>query len=238
MYIKFFHGYGQDKTHEAADNSSSESELSVELQEKKDSQKKGKARLYRLACVILTVICLVLLLVVIILSVKLQTGSPACTEGEETFALSKQGALSCSFDQCQALFPKVELKYLGCRQCADGWLTFGRSCFYLSTFRRSWDESQRDCSSRGGSLAVISSPDIQSYLTMKGNVKYWIGLRHNGLTWRWVNNTELGQSYWADFTSDGDCGFLNSGGPPEKNWMKASCQASAYFICQLWTQEH
>ncbi|XP_074540090.1 C-type lectin domain family 9 member A-like [Halichoeres trimaculatus] len=199
-----------------------------------DSQKKGKARLYRLACVILTVICLVLLLVVIILSAKLQTGSPACTDREKP---AEKGAKTCSFDQCQALFPNVQLQYLGCRQCADGWLTFGRSCFYLSTFRKSWDESQRNCSSRGGSLAVISSPDIQSFLTMKGNMKYWIGLRQNGPTWRWVNNTVLGQSYWGDYMSDGDCGILNSEGPSGKNWMKASCQASAYFICQLWTQE-
>lgn len=48
-----------------------------------------------------------------------------------------------------------------CQQCADGWLTFGRSCFYLSTFRLSWDESQRNCSARGGSLAVISSQRVQ-----------------------------------------------------------------------------
>lgn len=204
-----------------------------------DPKKKGKTRLYRFACLILTLICLVLLLVVIILSVKLQTGSTACPEGEGNLALSKQAAPTptCSFDQCQALFPNVQLKYLGCRQCADGWLTFGRSCFYLSTFRRSWGESQRDCSSRGGALAVISNPEIQSFLTMKGNMKYWIGLRLYGPTWRWVNNTVLGQSYWADAMSDGDCGILNSEGPPEGNWMKASCQASAFFICQLWTKE-
>ncbi|XP_034553213.1 early activation antigen CD69 isoform X2 [Notolabrus celidotus] len=234
MYIKFCRGYGEDKKYKASANSSSESELSVELEGKKDTQTKGKTWLYRLACVILTIICLVLLLVVILLSMKLQSGSTACPDREGTTVLNKESAPTCGFNQCQALFPNVKLQYLGCRQCADGWLTFGRSCFYLSTFRLSWDESQRNCSSRGGSLAVITSPDIQTFLTQKGNLKYWIGLRQTGPTWGWVNNKVLGKSYWEDVTSDADCGILKSQSPPEKNWAKASCQASSYFICQLW----
>ncbi|CAJ1062459.1 C-type lectin domain family 9 member A isoform X1 [Xyrichtys novacula] len=201
---------------------------------KQDSQtdRKGKTRLYRLACVILSLICLVLLLVVIILGVKLRTGTTACPEIKESTAPSQQ-THTCNFDRCQALFPNVQLQYLGCRQCADDWQTFGRSCFYLSTFRLNWDESQRNCSSRGGSLAVISSPEIQGFLTSKGKMKYWIGLRQRGLTWGWVNNTVLGESYWADVTSNGDCGILSSDGPAERNWIKASCQSSSYFICQL-----
>ncbi|CAJ1062460.1 early activation antigen CD69 isoform X2 [Xyrichtys novacula] len=233
MYIKFCRSYGEDKKYEASANSSSGSELSVELKGDKDSQTKEKTRPYRLACVILSLICLVLLLVVIILSVKLQTGITAPWEKEESTPQSKQGAQTCSFEQCQTLFPDVPLKNLGCRQCADGWLTFGRSCFFLSTFRLNWDESYRNCYSRGGSLAVVSSPEIQGFLTSKGKMKYWIGLRQRGLTWGWVNNTVLGESYWADVTSNGDCGILSSDGPAERNWIKASCQSSSYFICQL-----
>uniref|UniRef100_A0A3Q3MFT7 Si:dkey-26c10.5 n=1 Tax=Labrus bergylta TaxID=56723 RepID=A0A3Q3MFT7_9LABR len=195
----------------------------------------GNVRLYRIACVFLTIISLVLLLVVILLSMKPQTGSTLCPESEETAPDTKQrAATTCSYSHCQALFPNVQLQYLGCRQCADDWLTFGRSCFYLSTFRLSWDESQRNCSSRGGSLAVISSPETQTFLTMKGKLNYWIGLRQSGSTWSWVNNTVLTESYWAtDATSGGNCGLLGSERPAEKNWLKAPCQASSYFICQL-----
>ncbi|XP_060905299.1 early activation antigen CD69 isoform X1 [Labrus mixtus] len=194
----------------------------------------GNLRLYRIACVFLTIICLVLLLVVILLSVKPQTGSTLCPEREETIAATRQSATTCSYSRCQALFPNVQLQYMGCRQCADDWLTFGRSCFYLSTFRLSWDESQRNCSSRGGALAIISSPETQTFLTMKGQLNYWIGLRQKGSTWSWVNNTVLRESYWAtDVASEGNCGLLGSERPAEKNWLKAPCQASSYFICQL-----
>uniref|UniRef100_A0A3Q3KR13 Uncharacterized protein n=1 Tax=Monopterus albus TaxID=43700 RepID=A0A3Q3KR13_MONAL len=50
---------------------------------------------------------------------------------------------------------------LGCQRCSDGWLTYGRSCFYLSTYRLNWENSQRTCTSRGGSLAVITSQEVQ-----------------------------------------------------------------------------
>ncbi|XP_044065043.1 early activation antigen CD69 isoform X2 [Siniperca chuatsi] len=202
-------------------------------------QTEGNIRLYRAVCLFLTIISLVLLLVVIILSVKLQTGSTVCPERAEIAADSRQNpsfAPTCNYEKCQAHFNNIQPQYLGCQQCADGWLTFGRSCFFLSTFRLSWDESQRNCSARGGSLAVITSQRVQRFLTKEGKMKYWIGLKNKGETWTWVNNTVLQESYWADVMLEGDCGILSSGNPPEKNWITASCQAYTYFICQLQMQ--
>lgn len=205
---------------------------------KAGKQTEGNIRLYRAVCVILTIICLVLLLVVIILSAKFQTGSAVCPDIEETKATNRQSPSltpTCNYEQCQTHFSNIQPQYLGCQQCADGWLTFGRSCFFLSTVRLSWDESQRNCSARGGSLAVINSQLVQHFLTKEGKMKYWIGLRNKKETWTWVNNTVLGESYWAE-TPVGNCGILNSGNPPEKNWITASCEAYTYFICQLQMQ--
>ncbi|XP_040900240.1 early activation antigen CD69 isoform X2 [Toxotes jaculatrix] len=234
MYIKFCRSYGEDKKDETKENLSSK--LSVELEGEKGKQTGGNAHLYRALCLFLTVICLILLLVVIVLSLKLQTGSKVCPEREETTAVDKQNpsfAKPCDYDQCQAQFPYLQPRHIGCQQCADGWLTFEHSCFYLSTFRLSWDQSQRNCTSRGGSLAVITSQRVQNFLSKEGNLKYWIGLRNKANRWTWVNNTVLQESYWAENQSPGDCGILNSESPPEKNWIKASCEAHTYFICQL-----
>ncbi|MED6290747.1 hypothetical protein CHARACLAT_016537 [Characodon lateralis] len=74
---------------------------------------------------------------------------------------------------------------------------------------------------------------FQSFLTEKGKLKYWIGLRQDGSIWNWVNNNELEQSYWKETAQIGDCAYLNSEGPVQKNWDRASCQTSTYFICQL-----
>ncbi|XP_041648611.1 early activation antigen CD69 isoform X2 [Cheilinus undulatus] len=233
MYIKFCRSYGEDKKDEAKENLSSESALSVELQGEKGKQTDGNVRLYRIACALLTLICLVLLLIIIILCMKPKAGSTDCPKRVETTAPSGSSVSTCTYEHCQALFPNVQLQYLGCRQCADGWLTFGRSCFFVSTYRLNWEDSQRNCSSRGGNLAIISSPEIQNYLTQTGNGLYWMGLRQRGRTWSWVNNSALKKSYWADATSSGDCGILDSEKPLEKNWIKASCRATTYFICQL-----
>uniref|UniRef100_A0A8C4DIT9 Si:dkey-26c10.5 n=1 Tax=Dicentrarchus labrax TaxID=13489 RepID=A0A8C4DIT9_DICLA len=161
---------------------------------KAGKQAEGNTRLYRVVCLFLTIICLVLLVVVVILSLK---------------------------RECL------------CHKCADGWLTFGQSCFFLSTTRLSWDESQKNCSARGGSLAVISSPRVQRFLTKEGKFSYWIGLRQSGDTWTWVNDDSLQESYWTEGTSAGNCGMLKSNNPPEKNWLTAQCHAYTYYICQM-----
>ncbi|KAM7421013.1 hypothetical protein PAMA_015282 [Pampus argenteus] len=202
------------------------------LKTRPGNQTQGNVRLYAV-CLFLSIICLVLLLVVIILGVKLQTG---CGKIEETAAPNMPTApfvRTCSFEQCQFSLSKAQFQNLGCQQCPNGWLPVDQSCFYLSRFRLSWDMSQKNCTARGGSLAVITSQRLQNFLTEKGNLKYWIGLRNQGATWTWVNNTVLKESYWADVESAGDCGILNSKIPPEKNWMQSPCNSYTYFICQL-----
>ncbi|XP_026173335.1 early activation antigen CD69 isoform X3 [Mastacembelus armatus] len=237
MYIRFCRIYGEDKKDEAKETLSSK--LSVELEGEKGKQAEGNVRLYRVGCFFLTLLCLILLLVVIVLGVKLQTGFTVCPDRLKTATAAPGRHIpsitpACSYEQCQAHFDNIQPRHFGCRQCADGWLTFGRSCFYLSTFRLSWEESQKNCSSRGGSLAVITSQKVQNFLTKMGKVKYWIGLRNKGASWTWVNNTALQESFWAEELSPGDCGILCGKSPPEKNWITASCESYSYFICQLY----
>ncbi|XP_032414701.1 natural killer cells antigen CD94 isoform X4 [Xiphophorus hellerii] len=227
MYIKFFRSYVEDKKEKP-----DEAELSVELEGEEGKQDEGKTGLYRLLCFILAIICLILLVVVVVLGVKLQTESTLC-QGNDRFNDQQSPSPSCSLEICQHRFPKMTFKKLPCQQCASGWLTFGTSCFFLSTTRLTWSESQKNCSSGGGSLAIVSSQTVQNFLTRKGNLKYWIGLRHEDSTWNWVNNNELQQSYWTEAVHNGDCAYLNSDGPVEKNWDRASCQSTTYFICQL-----
>lgn len=69
--------------------------------------------------------------------------------------------LAFCFSSCLNWIFLYLLPDLGCRQCADGWLTFGRSCFFLSTYRLGWEQSQRNCTARGGSLAIITSREVQ-----------------------------------------------------------------------------
>ncbi|TKS82210.1 C-type lectin domain family 4 member E [Collichthys lucidus] len=237
MYIKFCRSYGEDKKDEAGASLSPKSQLSVELEGEKGIQcaTVGTFRMYRIACLVLSIICLLLLMIIIILGVKFQHGATECSTNEK-FVSDKQALSTCSYSQCQDYVSKNVPPYRECKQCADGWLTLGRSCFLLSTTRLSWEESQRNCSTRGGSLAVISSQEIQDFLTQKGKMKYWIGLRKNSQAsdaWTWVNNTALQTSYWAADPQQGDCAVINSDSALQKNWVRASCSSYTYFICQL-----
>ncbi|XP_037532168.1 early activation antigen CD69 [Nematolebias whitei] len=206
MYIKFCRWDVEDKKDENLS-----AKLSVELEGENGKWTEGKERLYRFGCLLLTVLCFLLLLVVVFLSMKLQSGSP-----------------SCPTQMCQ----KMQNNYLNSQQCSKGWIPFGKSCFFLSTTRLTWDESQKNCSSSGGSLAVVTTRSVQNFLTDYGNVKYWIGLRHDNNAWNWVDNKQLEQSFWAKSTQNGDCALLSSEDPVETNWDRASCWAATYFICQ------
>uniref|UniRef100_A0A1A8C313 C-type lectin domain-containing protein n=1 Tax=Nothobranchius kadleci TaxID=1051664 RepID=A0A1A8C313_NOTKA len=186
--------------------------ISVPAKATKGRQVGGSERLYRYGCFALTGVCFILLLTVILLSLKL-------------------GSQACPVEHC----PKqISQNQHHCyQQCAKGWLPYGKSCYFLSTLRLSWADSQKNCSSGGGSLAVISSRGVQHFLTRTGNLTYWIGLRKNTTEWNWVNNTQLQQNYWSGSTIRSNCAYLSSEAPEEKNWETASCHALNYFICQL-----
>ncbi|XP_054637955.1 early activation antigen CD69 [Dunckerocampus dactyliophorus] len=189
-----------------------------------DKPPQGAMQCYRVGCLILTLVCLGLLVTVIVLVIK--CGSTDCPENPVPQPYDMNQSKTCRSKGAPGCYCYSE--------CPTGWLRLDKSCFYLSTFRLSWEKSQKNCSEEGGSLAVISSHKIQNFLTQKGkDIKYWIGLRLIGTTWTWLNNTVVGQSYWRDNVTQGDCGILSSGDQTENNWMKYSCRAYTYYICQL-----
>ncbi|XP_077431826.1 uncharacterized protein LOC144057793 [Vanacampus margaritifer] len=183
---------------------------------------------YRVACLILTVLCFVLLLVVVVLLVKRKAGSPACPVNPVSWVPS-----ACNVEQCRAFTFQERNRCYCCHQCPSGWVRLDQSCFFWSTFRLSWDESQKNCSMEGGSLAVVNSPKVQTFLTQNGNgMKYWIGLR-NGTKWAWVDNSTLQQSYWKTRQTSGDCAILSSNDQDKNNWLMSSCGSYTYYICQV-----
>ncbi|KAM4601337.1 killer cell lectin-like receptor subfamily B member 1B allele C isoform 2-T2 [Polymixia lowei] len=237
MYIKFCRSYDADKksSDEAKAKLSPESKLSVELNEEKDRETRGGLHVWHAICVLLGIICLVLLVVVVILSLKLQDQCPVGGDSVTSVSLPEQASMPaqvCSFEKCQTRFPQFPTQCPSCVKCDEGWLAFDNSCFYLSKHKLSWEESKSNCKARGGNLAVISNQGVQNFLSDKGSVMYWIGMRSRGGMWTWVNNTPVRKSYWAEDISSGDCGILRGEEPPEKNWVKDRCTSLTYFICE------
>ncbi|XP_051921252.1 early activation antigen CD69 isoform X2 [Hippocampus zosterae] len=186
-------------------------------------------RPYRLACLILTVLSLVLLLVIIVLLVKLKTGSGACAVNAVSWK-----SPTCTVEHCRTFTSQHRDRCSCCQQCPPRWVRLDQSCFFLSTLRLSWEESQNNCTGEGGSLAVVSSQKVQSFLTQNGNGrKYWIGLRSTNDIWTWIDDNTLKQNYWGDDETTGDCAILSSNKPAEKNWIKSPCSSYTYYICRM-----
>ncbi|XP_052321006.1 CD209 antigen-like isoform X18 [Oncorhynchus keta] len=84
--------------------------------------------------------------------------------------------------------------------CPQGWKKLGSSCYYVSTEKKSWQESRQDCRDRGAHLVVIKSQEQQTLVNWLCGVKnyVWIGLTDSVSegTWKWVDDTPLTTKYW------------------------------------------
>ncbi|CDQ93185.1 unnamed protein product [Oncorhynchus mykiss] len=95
-------------------------------------------------------------------------------------------------DQLQKERERLNCNITG--SCPEGWRRFGCSCYYLSTERKSWEESRQDCLERGADLVIINSEEEQTFINGFKSVTFaWIGLTDSVTegTWKWVDGTPL-----------------------------------------------
>uniref|UniRef100_A0A674N744 C-type lectin domain-containing protein n=1 Tax=Takifugu rubripes TaxID=31033 RepID=A0A674N744_TAKRU len=105
------------------------------------------------------------------------------------------------------------------KPCPQDWLAFASSCYYISSQRKSWDESRRYCLQNDADLVVIGSIEEQKVLS--GFIKAaWVGMtdREEEGKWTWVDGTPVNterRELWARGQPDGafggeDCGELRA----------------------------
>ncbi|XP_060720829.1 C-type lectin domain family 4 member A-like [Tachysurus vachellii] len=92
-----------------------------------------------------------------------------------------------------------EIKING--QCEEGWKSLGLKCYYFSSSKLNWEQSQDYCVEKGGHLVIITSQTEQDFVVSQIGETHWIGL--NDLEtegqWMWVNNQplkETGVTFW------------------------------------------
>ncbi|XP_008274887.1 C-type lectin domain family 4 member E-like [Stegastes partitus] len=131
--------------------------------------------------------------------------------------------------------------------CRQGWTSFERSCYMLSSNTLTWSKAEEHCKTESGHLVVLNSVEELDYISKIVEIRYnyWIGLverEHEG-HWSWVDGTNFDstQTYWDegqpddwDYRVNGeDCGQIHGSiTRKRKLWNDADCKLSYRYICE------
>ncbi|XP_063321668.1 CD209 antigen-like protein A [Pelmatolapia mariae] len=82
-----------------------------------------------------------------------------------------------------------------------GWKRFECSCYYISTERKNWTESRKDCKRRGADLLVMKTKSKHEFFRkLNKHREFWIGLETKtkgwSKTWEWVDGSPLVYTGW------------------------------------------
>uniref|UniRef100_H3BYZ6 C-type lectin domain-containing protein n=1 Tax=Tetraodon nigroviridis TaxID=99883 RepID=H3BYZ6_TETNG len=141
-------------------------------------------------------------------------------------------------DQLQASYDSLKFS------CPfEGWVYFGGNFYQVSSTKKSWGESRRDCQQKGADLLIINSREEQVFANQFK--KYmWIGLTDVATdgVWKWVDGTKVSTSfpsYWSSGEPNGkkseNCADIKNHGT-ELSWNDESCSISLFWICEKLVQ--
>ncbi|XP_077114366.1 C-type lectin domain family 2 member A-like [Ranitomeya variabilis] len=76
--------------------------------------------------------------------------------------------------------------------CDDDWIWYLGKCYYFSTQRDTWRNSETFCHSHNSSLAIIESKEELDFMfRYKGTDNHWIGMRRtdDNTAWTWTDGS-------------------------------------------------
>ncbi|XP_064859752.1 CD209 antigen-like protein E isoform X1 [Oncorhynchus nerka] len=124
------------------------------------------------------------------------------------------------------------------QHCQEGWRYFDSSLYFLSTEKKTWEESRQDCKRRGADLVIINSREEQTFV-FNLHLRAWIGLTDSVTegTWKWVDGTSLTTGYWSagqpDDRGQEDCAEIYfRQDDPVKTWNDDKCGTNHNWICE------
>lgn len=125
--------------------------------------------------------------------------------------------------------------------CPVGWVQYSKSCYFISTSTKSWNDAKQFCISKGSALVSINTIGEQTFLRERTVPFYtWIGLSDATGVWAWADGSDyssgpkfwiLGQPddyYWHEFGDREDCAHLHADG----KWNDEHCSRLYRWICE------
>ncbi|KAG7469562.1 hypothetical protein MATL_G00130240 [Megalops atlanticus] len=182
----------------------------------------------------------------------LQLDNKNLTAAKEMLQLDNKN-LTAAKEMLQAAYDKLSTKLIALNQtliargyvpCPGGWRLFQSKCYNFASGDtsqwRAWSNSRTACINAGADLVIIDTPEEQGFINT--NViqyndiwhGYWIGLRKNQGTWRWLNGTVQPDGPWI-FQSSDDCVMTQTQNPvkPSEKWRSATCTMLNLWICEM-----
>ncbi|XP_016413143.1 C-type lectin domain family 12 member B-like [Sinocyclocheilus rhinocerous] len=163
-----------------------------------------KNRTHRAAEVCLCLLCFLLLTAVIVLCVcftserkQLLTHISNLTEEREHILTKYEQVLNHSNnlteERVQLRNDKNRLHSWLYEQDQQGepyqWIYYNFSFYYISSEKKSWSDSSRDCQQRGADLVIINKDGEEFLQKVVENNYFWIGLINTESGWEWSDGT-------------------------------------------------
>ncbi|XP_015268100.1 PREDICTED: C-type lectin domain family 2 member D-like [Gekko japonicus] len=111
--------------------------------------------------------------------------------------------------------------------CPQRWVRNEGRCYFFSDTEQTWNASRIDCSSHGGSLVAMDTPQEWDFVSQSKRPRYyWIGLRRTGAgeLWKWANGSLFNNRFPVG--GEGLCAYLNID-EVSSTW----CDKHRYWIC-------
>ncbi|XP_033947520.1 asialoglycoprotein receptor-like 1 isoform X1 [Pseudochaenichthys georgianus] len=90
---------------------------------------------------------------------------------------------------------EIRLIFMKPGACREGWVSYERICYKISTNSLTWSKAEDQCRAQEGHLVVLNTAEELDYISKVVEIRYnyWIGLveRENEGHWSWVDGTDI-----------------------------------------------